>query len=166
MKNTALRPVDNTAQAALHPRLRRPFSVSLLLLGVLIITGGSLVRLILSIRQREFLAGFSGVSPVYMAASGLVWTLVFLPLSWGLFFNCMWAPRFTRLAVAAYVGATWLERSVLLLRQALISGSAFSLPASASNLVFQLVGSIVLLFFVYWSLSRKNVKAYFGVNHE
>jgi hypothetical protein len=163
MKNTVLQPEDGVIQAEQDHPLHRPFTVSLLLLGVLIIAGGSLVRLILSIRQWEFLAGFSGVSPAYLSASGLVWTLVFLPLSWGLFFHCLWAPRFVRLAVALYVGTTWIERSVLLLRQALLSGGAFSLSASAPNLLFQLIGTLLLLFFVYWSLSRKNVKDYFGV---
>jgi len=166
MKNTTLLSEERIAHTGSVRHSRRPFSVSLLMLGVLIIAGSSLVRLILSIRQWEFLAGFSGVSPAYLAASGLIWTLGFLPLSWGLFFHRFWAPQYTKLVFVAYIGTIWVERVVLTWRQARTSGDAFSLPDSMPNLVFQVVGSALLLFFVFWSLSRKKVRAYFGVNHE
>ena len=166
MKNTASQSEEKTSQAGSGSRPRRPLSVSLLILGVLIIASGSLVRFILSIRQWEFLAGFSGVSPAYLAASGLIWALACLPLLWGLFFRRFWGLRCTRLAVVAYVATIWLESGVLSLRHGLASAGVFPLPDSAPDLVFQAVGSALLLFVVFLILSRKNVKAYFGVNHE
>lgn len=62
-------------QTNLSPSPPRPRRVTLLCLGVLIIVSLNLTRLILTIKNWDFLAGWSGVSPLYIALTGLVWTL-------------------------------------------------------------------------------------------
>src|SRR4030042_4223594 len=82
-----------TQEETASTRISRPASVTILAIGVLIITVINLVRLILSIRDWEFLASWPGVSPLYITLTGLIWTLTGLILLWGLWREKNWAPR-------------------------------------------------------------------------
>ena len=53
--------------------LPRPFGVTLLALGVLSISVLNLVRLVLVISRWQFLSSLPGVSPLYIALTGLIW---------------------------------------------------------------------------------------------
>jgi hypothetical protein len=94
-------------------RTSRPASVTILALGVLTITVINLVRLILSIRDWEFLASWPGVSPLYIALTGLIWTLTGLILLWGLWGAKNWAPRLMQALVLTYALYYWLDHVFL-----------------------------------------------------
>ena len=65
------------------PVVKRPWSVTLLTLGVLLITALNLTRFALSLREWTFLASQPGISPLYLAASGLIWAVAGSALVWG-----------------------------------------------------------------------------------
>jgi hypothetical protein len=142
---------------AIHlTRPKRPFSVTLILLGVLTIAAVNLIRLVQSIQLWDFLAPLPGVSPVYLAASGLFWSLVGLVLAF-----CLW--RGTRLtysllppAAVLYILYAWLDSSLV--------GGHFDLAANSATWPFKSGLSVFVMVFLLWSLSRSKVKAYFGRN--
>ena len=84
------------------PRTPRPGSVTILALGVLIITVINLMRLVLSTRYWEFLASRTGISPLYMILTGLIWTLAGSILLWGLWKAKIWAPRLMQAVALTY----------------------------------------------------------------
>ena len=134
----------------------RPFSVTLLTVGVLTLAVLNFTRLFQTVTQWGFLA--ERLSPfllVYLAISGLVWTVSGLLLSIGLWRGSFWAPAFTRLATLLYLVYFWLDR---LLTRLFVPGFA--------NWPFLLFVTLVAVFIVFWILSRRNVKAFFGETHD
>src|SRR4030042_6295620 len=87
-----MEPTDRQAEQSL-PRIRCPGSVTILMVGVLIITALNLTRLVLAIKEWDFLVSWPGVSPLYILLTGLIWTLAGIPLLWGLWRAKNWAPR-------------------------------------------------------------------------
>jgi hypothetical protein len=130
---------------------KRPFLVTLLAFVVLTITAVHLVRFFLALSWWEFLSGLPGVSPLYLAVTGLTWALIGLPLAWGLWQGLPRVPKALRLLAPAYCGYDWLERLLL-------AGSS----AEMTNWPFAAGLTIVLLVTVYWTFSRRSVKDYFG----
>ena len=130
-------------------RSSRPFSVTLLAFGVLIIAGINLYRGIQAAIEWQFLAGLLPALPLYQALSGFFWCLVGLPLAWGLWRGARRAARLVPYAVMAYLLYVWLDR--LLLRKDLESAS----------LPFALGLTSLLLFLVFWILSRPRAKYFF-----
>jgi len=137
-----------------HPR--RPFNVTLIILGVLIIAVINLDRLVQSIHMWGFLAQLPGVSPFYMAASGLCWTLT------GLFLIvCLWrGMRITYsllpLAGVLFIIYTWLDSSLVDGRLGFVFDNA-TWPFKAGL-------SLLALVFLFWTLSSSKAQAYFGRN--
>ena len=131
----------------------RPFSVTLLALGVLTIATINLIRFALTLAQWQFLNEILLIPPLYLAISGLIWGLVWLPIAWGLWRGYGWVPRLTLLATLAYTLYYWLDRLLL-------SNNA------GSNWRFAIVFNIILITIIYWLLSRRKAKAFFGVKHE
>ena len=70
---------SNSPSTTQQRKKKRPFLVTLLALVVLIIASTNLIRLIGSIRMWDFLASLPGVSPLYIALTGLFWVLVGFP---------------------------------------------------------------------------------------
>ncbi len=136
----------------------RPFRVTILALGVLIITVTNLVRLVLSIRDWDFLATRPGISPLYIALTGLVWTLAGVCLIWGLWSRKSWAPRLLRALVLTYALYYWLDKVFLESHALSGAGRAILLPV---NWPFTAGITIVCLAFAEWIMSRRNVRAYF-----
>ena len=137
-----------------HPR--RPFNVTLIVLGVLIIAVVNLDRLIQSIRMWDFLAHLPGVNPFYMAASGLCWTLTGLLLT-----VCLWrGMRITYsllpLAGVLFIIYTWLDSSLVDGRLGLVFDN--------TTWLFKAGLSLLTLVFLFWTLSGSKAKAYFGRN--
>jgi hypothetical protein len=134
-------------------RIRRPFSVTLLALGVLSIAGLSLVRFITALRQWDFLAALPGVSPLYLTVTGLIWTAVWLPLAVGLWFGKAWSRTATLFASGIYAVYWWADR-VFAANVSLSydSGSAWQFPSAAT---------VILLALVFWTLTRAKAKAFF-----
>ncbi len=135
-------------------RTRRPFSVTLLAIMVLIITGIYLIRFVQTLQLWDFLSGLPDVSPVYLAITGLFWTLAGLLLVWGLWRGRPGTPRATRIAVLAFTLYYWLNRLLL---------------ANASedfvNWPFTAAGIIILITICFWILSRPKVRTFFGEGH-
>jgi hypothetical protein len=136
--------------------MRRPFSVTLVILGVLSIAGINLIRLAQTIQLWSFLAQLPGVSPFYMAASGLFWALLSLLLVVFLWLGLPITYSLLPPAAALYIIYAWLDSSLVGGRLDLASNSA-TWPAKAGLSLFALV-------FLFWTLSRSTVKTYFGRN--
>ena len=133
----------------------RPLLVTLLALVVLSITVIHLTRFINSLTAWEFLSSLTGVSPLYLALTGLVGVLVSLPLFWGLWRGHPKSPLATLILAVAYTIYEWLERSGLIGA----GGLRPSWPFAAGV-------TLILLIFIFWVLSRPNAKAFFGEMHE
>jgi len=156
-------PIEPTeaATGAAATTVRRPFRVTILALGVLIITVANLTRFVLSLREWNFLASQPGVSPLYLALSGLVWTLIGTCLVWGLWSARPWAPRLMQAGTLTYALYYWLD--MVFLQDHPVSGAGEALRAILpTNWLFSAIVTIVCLAFMAWTLSRAKVQAYFA----
>jgi hypothetical protein len=134
-------------------RRRRPFSVTLLSLGVLSIGVLSLIRFIEAIRQWSFLEGLPGVSPLYIAATGFIWTAVWAGTAAGLWFGLRWAPKAVLLAALFYALYFWFDLIFVgRVSLALDSGSAWP---------FRLLLTILLVAFTFYLSFNRKARAYF-----
>lgn len=143
-------PARMTASQSQQKRLSRPWSVTMLAIGVLIFSGFHLLRFMWALELWDFLIGLLPIHPLYLALSGLVWSLIGLIMTWGLWRGHRWAPLTTFLAVLAYSMYYWLDRLIL------------SPSGGGSNLPFAIAANLVLLIVVGWILYRRKSKAYFG----
>jgi hypothetical protein len=143
-QETTQYPISN-----LHPR---PFSVTLLLLGVLMVSGIYLLRFAQAIRQWEFLSELLRIPPFYLAATGLFWGSIGLMLAWGLWRGRRWAPVLTLAAALAHSMYYWLDRLLL-------SGEG-----PGTNWPFAAAANVVLLFLSAWIFTRKRARAFFQGN--
>jgi hypothetical protein len=134
---------------------KRPLIVTSLAVVVLTISVLNLIRFVQAVKLWEFLSGLPGVSPIYLAASGLIWALLGLPLSWLLWQGNPRAPTATRILCVTYLIYEWVELFVMT-----NSGN------QAANWPFFLVFSLIIIGVIFWGLSRRNVKAFFGERHE
>ena len=141
----------------------RPASVTILGLGVLIITILNLTRLVLSVMYWDFLVRWSGVSPLYMMLTGFVWTLTGSILTWGLWTAKSWAPRLMRAVALAYALYYWLDHVFLMNHPATgaVGIQRILLPV---NWQFAAGVTVVCLVFIAWTLDRSKVKAFFNAN--
>ena len=139
-----------------YPQAGRPFRVTLLALGVLIIASLNLLRLIQAVVQWDFLVSLPGFSPLYLAVSGFIWAATGFPLVWGLWLGRPWAPRATQLFSVGYVLYFWLDR-VFLTDDPLI-------PAGSSNLFFLIGLSVVVLVLIFGIFSTPRSRAFFRRN--
>lgn len=134
---------------------KRPFLVTLLAVLVLSITIVNLLRLVNTIALWSFLSDFPGISPFYLAATGLVWALIGVALVWVLWTGNPRAPKAARILTIFYLSYKWLEWIV-----STTSGNKLQ------NWPFLVVLTIVVILFTFWTLSRSDAKAFFGVMHE
>jgi hypothetical protein len=134
---------------------KRPFLVTLLALVVLSITTIHLVRLVQTVALWDFLSGLPGISPGYLAITGLIGVLVGIPLFWGLWRGYPGTPTATRVVALLYVIYWWLDRL-------LTAGSRESL----SNWPFSAGISAILLLLFFMPFLLPDVKAYFGASNE
>jgi len=146
---------DNLENSGRYYPVSRPISVTLLVVLVLTIGVLNLLRVVQTVKQWEFLGELLAVSPIYFVISGLVWGLLGLVLAWGLFFGGGWAPRLLRVTSLINMIYIWMDRLVLRDPSSRYPGS-----------IFFAVLSIVIVVIIFWILSRKNVRAYFGETHE
>lgn len=129
----------------------RPFAVTVLAVLVLIMTSVNLIRFVEALVQWPFLTSLPRVLPAYLAGSGLFWSLLGLPLTWGLWRGHPIAPKAARIVVLAYILYYWLDRAFM-----------ESAGANFVNWPFSAALTIVLLVSIFWVLARPNSKAYFG----
>jgi hypothetical protein len=136
-------------------RPKRPFSVSLLAIVVLTFTSLHLVRFVEVLRLWDFLHELLPDLPLFLALTGAIWGVIGLVLVWGLWRGHPMAPQATRLAALVYAGYYWIDH--------------LWLAASIEErriLPFTVGVTLVLLGFIYWTLSRPRAKAFFGERHE
>ena len=130
----------------------RPFSVTLLAFGVLIIAGINLYRCVEALLQWRFLAELLPALPQYQMLSGIFWGLAGIPIAWGLWRGARWAARLTPFASITFTIYAWIDR--LVLRTGL----------EEYNLPFAVGTTVVLLSSMYWILTRPRVKSFFREN--
>jgi len=156
-----IEPIVQPVQSAL-PSASRPGSVTILALGVLIITVINLARLVLSITYWEFLVSWPGVSPLYMVLTGLIWTLAGSLLLWGLWRANNWTPRLMQAVALTYALYYWLDH--VFLADHPVSGMEGARRALLPvNWQFAAGATVLCLAFTAWTLSRRKVKAYFSL---
>jgi hypothetical protein len=114
-----------------------------------------LIRLIATLSMWDFLASLPGISPFYLAATGLIGALIGLPLAWGLWRGHPLARKALLVLTAIYAIYYWLERLAL-------SASTDSL----TNWPFSTFLTLALVITILGSLSLRDVKAFFGEVHE
>jgi hypothetical protein len=135
---------------------KRPFSVTLLTIGVLSIAGLHLLRLIQAIQQWQFLESLPGVSPAYLAVTGFVWAVAGLTTAFSLWFGTRWARRVTLAAAAAYAIYNWADR-IIAANVSLNVYEGFAWP-------FRIMATFALLGLVFWILSRQPARTFFRSN--
>jgi hypothetical protein len=93
----------------------RPFLLYLLGLILLAITVIAIYRLAGALKGSALFAlvNLPVSLQVYLAGSGLLWTLSFLPALWGLTWRKPWSVKATWAATLFYLGSYWLERLFL-----------------------------------------------------
>lgn len=133
---------------------QRPFSVTLLTLGVLSIAGFNIVRGYQAIRQWDFISEYLSVSPVYLASSGLIWGTAGLVICAAVWLHLRWARRATMAFALVYSLYYWIDRLLV------------SSDKPGTNFLFAVIFNFALLVSILWVLSRPTAKAYFGVMHE
>ncbi len=142
---------------------KRPRSVTLLIVIVLIITVINLIRLVLSVSYWNFLSTRSGISPIYLAATGLVWSATGIFLVWGLWKAKNWAPRLMQTVTLTYALYYWLDHIFLMDRR--VSGGPGAISAILPmNWQFAAGLTAVLVIFIAWTFTRSKVKLYFGAD--
>ena len=128
----------------------RPFSVTLLTLGVLTLATAGLVRLEQAISLWEFLVSLT-LSPLYLAVTGQVLGIAGLPVAWGLWWGLPWAPRFCTGYVLTTLTYYWLDRLFLTQTQ-----------SESVNTPFAIVVTMLVMGFMFWVFRRKNSQDFFN----
>lgn len=125
---------------------KRPFSVTLLLWLVLILSAWGVVRLLATLRWWDVLNEFgASLSPLYLAISGAGWALAGIVLLWGLFTGKPWTRLAIPLSIFLWLLGYWIERLVF--------------EAPRANLPFAFIASVLLFVLTLVSaLSRKTKK--------
>ena len=139
-------PSENQAPS----RYSRPIRVTLLAVGVLIIASLYLLRLFEAARQWQFLSDLTGVSPVYLALTGLVFASAGLMLFWGLWLGRAWAAKFTPGYLLVFALYYWLDR-IWIANQVI---SLVNWPVTAA---LTLAG----LAYMFWTLRSRASRQYF-----
>lgn len=136
-------------------RPHRPRSVTILACLLFLAALWNMARLAQTLAQWDILNELLPFSPLYPAASGAVWGLSGLALSWGFWRGQRWAWRLYWFFLGAYTVYFWSDRFFLA-----------GYVERYRNWPFLL--SLNLLLFVYnlWALSRQKTRTFFGVTDE
>jgi hypothetical protein len=142
----------DSIQSENHPSARpsRPIRVTLLAVGVLTITSLHLLRLVEAVQQWQFLKSLTGVSPVYLALTGLIWASAGLLLFWGLWRGHARAVRFAPGYLLVFTLYYWLDRIF-------IANRAISLANWPVTALLTIVG----LAYTFWALRARASRNYF-----
>lgn len=135
--------------------MKRPVSVTILIIVVLLTGGLHLLRFIQSIKNWEFLEQLLPFSPLYFILSGLVWIFLCLIILFGITKRKSWTILVLIGAAAGYSIYFWVDRFLLA-----------DLKGRISNDIFTLILNIILLGILLFIISRSTVRDYFGVTHE
>lgn len=142
------------------PLNKRPWSVTLLALGVLSITVINLIRFVLSIRYWSFLSARAGISPFYLTLTGFIWSATGLVLFWGLWKAKIWAPRLMQAMALTYALYFWLDHIFLMDHP--VGGATGAIRALLPvNWQFSAGVTVVSLVYMVWTLGRLKAISYF-----
>lgn len=133
--------------------MKRPFSVTLLALGVLILASAHALRLFRALELWNFISAMVEFLPVYLVAGSLVWSTIGILLAWGLWRGQSWSVQAMKVAVFLYSLYYWLDRL-------LVSNTP------PNNLPFAVAVNLVILLVVFWILTRQKAKVFFGAAYE
>ena len=135
---------DHSSASQPLPSSKRPFSVTILTAVVLIFTILNFLRFFSAIRNWKFLATLPVSVPfVYMAATGLIWTVAGILLAVGLFFGRRWSFRLAKANLVIYTAYYWSDRLLIAEPAAIMVRWPFALGLT-----------IVLWIFTFWVLSH------------
>ncbi len=133
-------------------RATRPPTVTLLALGVLVLTAANAVKFAAGLSHYALLQTLPlSAPPVYLPASGAAWALAGAALAVGLWRRARLAYRATFPAALLYSLQFWLDR--LLLAAAGAANLNWPFAAGLNLLALALLG---------WMLTRRQVSGYFG----
>jgi hypothetical protein len=135
---------------AVIARRKRPFSVTLLTLLVLTITIIHLIRFLMALSWWDFLETLPRVSPLYLTLTGFIWGVAGLPLIWGLWLGRRWAPQATMVVSLLYTVYFWIDRLFVA-----------NFAVERGRWPFLAGMSLLLLAFVFWSLTRSGSRHFF-----
>ncbi|MCF6278195.1 MAG: hypothetical protein L3J16_05525 [Anaerolineales bacterium] len=128
----------------------RPFVVTLLALCVLFLTVFSAVRLGTALAQWDILQMYMPrPGPLYIALTGLVWTLGWLTVFQGLWRGLMWAYRGTLVVAGSYAVYYWIDRWF------------YQSVVARSNTVFSVGMTIFLLLSTAFAVNMPGSRKYF-----
>jgi hypothetical protein len=139
---------DSAAEGDMIAQAGRPFSITLLAVGVFLMAGLHLIRFYQALKQWDFLAGLPGVSPLYLALTGLVWFLVGFGVGLALLRGYRFAPYAVMGLALAFTIYSWVDRALI----------AHESPDAWPFLV---IVNVILLVWVILALRRKGARQYF-----
>ena len=132
-------------------RPKRPFSVTLLAIGVLTLAAAGFVRLGHAVTSWNDLINLSlSISPIYMVVTGLIFGLAGLPIGWGVWRGLSWAPRFTTGYIIFVLTYFWLNRIFFIRSETGLVNTPFAIGVT-----------ILILPGMSWVLFRKRAKRFF-----
>ncbi len=130
--------------------IKRPKSVTVLALFVLLIALINLIRMVQVIVQWQFLTDVFSYAPVYPLLSGMVWSFLGFVLFWRIWRGGRKTPILITIVSIFYSIYYWVDHFA-------ISPTPFD-----SNWLFILIINGLILTYIIWLLTRKNTKAFFG----
>lgn len=135
---------------------KRPFTVTLLAFLVLSLVVVHFTRFAAVVRQWEFLHRLPlAVSPLYLGATGLIWSFAGLVPFWGLWCGKRRTPRAIKIFLGLYALYHWLEQTLVM-----------NNPLRQTNWSFSIIITILVLTAPFWILSRPTARTFFGDKHE
>lgn len=138
-------------RSAESPPLKRPFSVTVLIVVVLIFTSLNGFRCLEAFQYWHFLTSLSmSVSPAYLAISGAIWVLIGIALIWILWRGQPSAPRILQVVAVIYGLYYWLDRWLL------------TVSILRERWPFALLMTALGLIFIFVALTRPKVRTFFG----
>jgi len=146
--------VFNQSDGSMESRMiSRPWGVTLIALGVLSLAIFNLLGFVQVISAWSYLRSFTPYLPILLGLTRLFWGVVGLGVSWSLWSGNKWAPVLTRLASLAYVLYLWATRLFL-----------FRTTIKGANNLFVLGSTLLVLGVIYFVLTSRQAKQFFGVN--
>lgn len=130
--------------------MRRPFSVTLLAIGVLTLALVGLVRAGQAIRLWSFLTTLE-VSAGYLLVTGLLAGLAGLPSVFGLWRGTVWSPRYTIGYVSALLVFYWIDRIWMTQSQTTLVNTPFAIGIS-----------LLIALLTTWILLSKPARSFFS----
>ena len=125
--------------------MKRPFSVTLTVWLVLIVSSWNALKAWTSLAWQAILVEYAvQMPPMISAAAGVLWFIIGLVLAWSIWRKKIWSAKFLLVAAAVYTVWFWAER---LIWQNPRPNTAFTIVVNLACLIF--------VFFTSKSLSRE-----------